>query len=54
MVIGVDNRRVYKKIIEDIKNSGVFVQDAGAKISQIKQLLNEIKYELKIKLTRGY
>ena len=32
VVIGVDNRRVYRKIIENIKKASIFAQDAGAEI----------------------
>ena len=32
VVIGVNNRKIYRRITQEIKKAGVFAQDAGAKI----------------------
>ena len=41
VVIGIDNRRVYKKIVNNVKKVSIFVQDTGAEIVQIRKLLRK-------------
>ena len=54
IIIGVDNRRVYWKIVEDIKKASTYIQDTGVEILQIKKLLSKIRYEVEIQLQREY
>ena len=50
--IGFDHRREHKKIVNQIKKSDVCGQEAGAKIEWIKELIEKIKFEIKLKLER--
>ena len=52
--IGFDYRKGYKKIVNQIKKSNVYTQEAGAEISRIKELLEKIKFDVKLKLVRGH
>ena len=40
--------------MNQIKKDNVYAQEAGAKISQIKELIEKIKFEVKLKLVRGH
>ena len=46
IIIRVDNRKVYQKIVEEIAKPNVHTKDSGAKIVQIKRLLEKIKFEI--------
>ena len=45
--------RVCKKIVSRIKHNSIYAQESGAEISRIKDLLQKIKFEVKIKFIRG-
>ena len=54
IIIGVDYKRAYKKIIEEIMKPNKYVQEARAEIALIKQLMKKINFEVEIKLMRGH
>ena len=54
ITIGIDNRKVHRKLVEDIMKTSMHVQDAGAIVAQIRRLLSRIKFEVQIKLIKGH
>ena len=54
ITIGIDYKRVYRKIVTKIKKSSEYAQEAGAEIAEIKRLLKDIKFEVEIKLLKGH
>ena len=40
--------------MNQIKKSNACAQEAGAEISRIKELIEKIKFEVKLKLVRGH
>lgn len=44
--IGFDLRKAHKKIIKNIKKSNEYVEESGAEISRIKNLLQKIKFDI--------
>ena len=54
IIIGVDNRKVYQRIVEEIAKPNVYAKDSGAEIAQIKRLLEKIKFEIQIELVKGH
>ena len=50
----VDNRKVYRGLANDIAKLGIYIQDAGVEIVQMKRLLRKIHFEVKFKLVRRY
>ena len=54
ITIGVDNRKVYQRIVEEIAKPKVYAKDSGAEIAQIKRLLEKIKFEIQIELVKEH
>ena len=54
ITIGVDNRKVYHKVIEDILKPSIHVQDAGAEIVQIWRIISKINFTVDFKLVKGH
>ena len=52
--IGMDYKRVYKKIINDINKSNEYAQEVGAKISMTKRIIKKMQFEVEIQLLRGH
>lgn len=52
--IGIDHRRMHKKILESIKKSNECAQESGVEISKIKSTLEKIKFGVEIKLIPGH
>ena len=52
--IGFDLRKAHKKIINNIMKSNEYAQESGAEISRIKDILQKIKFTVKIILIRGH
>ena len=52
-MIGFDNKRVYRKIINNLTRSNIYTQEAGAEVAMIKKLIEKIKFDVKIQLVRG-
>ena len=55
--ISFDDRRNHRKIVENMHKSNKHVQEAGAeivKIAKMKKIIKKIKFEIVIKLIRGY
>ena len=54
IVIVLDNRKVYRGLINDIIKPGIHTQNAGVEIAQIKRLLRKIHFKVEFKLVRGH
>ena len=54
IVIGVDCKRMCKKIIKEINKSNEYAQESGAEIAMIKQIMKQLNFEVEIKLMKGY
>jgi len=54
IIIGVDYKRAYKKIIDEIRKPNEYAQESGAEIAMIKQLIRKINFDVEIKLIRGH
>jgi len=54
MRIGVDNRKVYRKLEEEIRKLSKYIQDTGAEIARIKIVLRNIKFKVTIELIRDH
>ena len=54
IIIGVDYKRAYKKIIDEIRKPNKYAQESGAEIAMIKQLIRKMNFYVEIKLMRGY
>ena len=52
--IGFYNRRHHRNILEELRKSNAHKLEAGAEIAIIKKLMRKIKFEVVIKLIRGY
>jgi hypothetical protein len=48
--IGFDNKQAYRKIMAPIKKTNVYAQESGSEIARIKDILKNIKFEVKLKL----
>ena len=54
IVIGLDNRKVYQKLIDKIRKACYHTQDARVEIAQMKRLIKKIKFKLEFKLVKGH
>lgn len=54
VIVGIDNRKVRKRIVEEIKKTSANAGDAGAEIVEMKEILNRIQFEIEFKLIRDY
>ena len=52
--IGFDHKIECKKIVSPIRRISICAQELGAEISRIKDLLQKIKFEAKIKFVKGH
>ena len=52
--IGLDNRYVHWKIVEDVAKPSMGSQDSGAEIVQIRRLIRKITFEIEFVLVRGH
>ena len=52
--IGFDNKKQYQRLMNRMKKSNMWAQEAGAEVAMIKYQLKKIKFEVKIKLIRGH
>jgi len=48
----VDNKKIYRSVVNEIPKPTQFSQDGGAEITRIKELINEATIEIKLILTR--
>ena len=48
-----DNREPCREIVSKITKASIYSQDTGAKIAQIKSLVNKIKFKVDISLLKG-
>ena len=54
LCIGFNCRKAYAKIMSDLRRTNDCAQESRAEISRIKELIQRIKFEVKIKLVRGH
>ena len=54
IIIGVDYKRVCKKIIKETLKPNVHAQESGAEIALIKQLIEKMNFAVEFKLFRGH
>ena len=54
IVIGIDNKKAYRKIVNEIKKSNKYTQEAGAEIAMIKRVIKKINFKVEILLVREY
>ena len=52
--IGLDNRCVHRKIVEDIAKPNVFAQDSSAQIAQIRRVIDRVPFDVELVLVREY
>ena len=54
ITIGFDNRIAHQQMINEVVKPTMFANDAGAEIAQIRDIMKEIKFEVKLQLVRGH
>ena len=54
ITIGFDNRKNYRNIINELNKSNIYAIEVGAEISEIKNKIKEIKFEVQIVWNRGH
>ena len=54
MKIGLNNRCVHIKIVEDVEKPNVFAQDSSAQIAQIRRVIDGVPFNVKLVLVRGH
>jgi len=52
--IGFDNKKAYKEIKTTLRKYTKYAQDAGAEITRIKEIMQELKFDVEIKLITRY
>ena len=53
IVIGFDNRKMFKRLTSPIRRNSVYAQESGAEISRIQDLLATIKFSVNIRLVKS-
>ena len=54
VIISINSNKIFKEIITELLKSNQYTQDISAEITQIKWIMNEIKYDIKFRLVNGY
>ena len=54
VIVGLDNRKVCRGTVDEIKKMSMNVGDAWVEIVEMKETLNRIQFDVEFKLTRGH
>ena len=54
LCVGFDHRKACEKIVSQIRRTNDYAQESGSEISRIKELLEKIKFDIKLRLVRGH
>ena len=54
ITVGIDNKKVYRRILSEILKPSIHTQDTGAIIAQIRRILQKIKFTVEFKLIKGH
>ena len=54
ITIGFDNKRHYRRIVNDIHKSNEYAMEAGSAIASIKQKIDQIKFDVNIVWNKGH